>query len=95
MKFISGCSGIEAFSVACEPLSYEPVAYAEIEPFPCAVLAARQGATRPRRMPMPDEPGLSDDDVRDRRNALRALDTVRFGNRVPNVGDFTGLLEEP
>lgn len=38
MKFISMCSGIEAASVAFDPLGWEAIAYSEIEPFPCAVL---------------------------------------------------------
>lgn len=38
MKYISLFSGIEAASVAWEPLGWEPVAFAEIEPFPKAVL---------------------------------------------------------
>ena len=41
MRYISLFSGIEAASVAWEPLGWEPVAFAEIEPFPCAVLAYR------------------------------------------------------
>ena len=41
MRYISIFSGIEAASVAWEPLGWEPVAFAEIEPFPCAVLAQR------------------------------------------------------
>jgi DNA (cytosine-5)-methyltransferase 1 len=32
------CSGIEAATVAWEPLGWEPVAFSEIEPFPSAVL---------------------------------------------------------
>ena len=32
------CSGIEAASVAWEPLGWRPAWFAEIEPFPCAVL---------------------------------------------------------
>lgn len=39
MKFISICSGIEAASVAFGPLGWKAVAFSEIEPFPCAVLA--------------------------------------------------------
>jgi DNA (cytosine-5)-methyltransferase 1 len=39
MKFLSVCSGIEAASVAWEPLGWEASGFAEIEPFPCAVLA--------------------------------------------------------
>ena len=38
MKFISMCSGIEAASVAFEPIGWEAIAYSEIEPFPSAVL---------------------------------------------------------
>lgn len=39
MKFISICSGIDAASVAFNPLGWKAVAFSEIEPFPCAVLA--------------------------------------------------------
>lgn len=39
MKFLSVCSGIEAASSAWAPLGWEAVAFSEIEPFPCAVLA--------------------------------------------------------
>lgn len=38
MKYLSVCSGIEAASVAWEPLGWEPLAFSEIEPFPRAVL---------------------------------------------------------
>lgn len=50
MKFLSVCSGIEAVTVAWAPLGIEPVAYAEIEPYPSAVLARR----------CPDTPNLGD-----------------------------------
>jgi len=39
VKFLSVCSGIEAASVAWNPLGWKAVAFSEIEPFPCAVLA--------------------------------------------------------
>lgn len=39
MRFLSVCSGIEAASVAWNPLGWKAVALSEIEPFPCAVLA--------------------------------------------------------
>ncbi len=39
MKFLSVCSGIEAASVAWNPLGWSAVAFSEIEPFPCALLA--------------------------------------------------------
>jgi len=41
MKYISIFSGIEAASVAWEPLGWEPLAFAEVDPFPSAVLAER------------------------------------------------------
>jgi len=39
MRFGSVCSGIEAASVAWHPLGWQAAWLAEIEPFPCAVLA--------------------------------------------------------
>lgn len=50
MRYVSLFSGIEAASVAFAPLGWEAVAFAEIEPFPCAVLANR----------FPDVPNLGD-----------------------------------
>lgn len=50
MRYISVFSGIEAASVAWESLGWEPVAFSEIDEFPCAVLAARY----------PDVPNLGD-----------------------------------
>lgn len=38
MRYGSLCSGIEAASAAWEPLGWQPAWFAEIEPFPCAVL---------------------------------------------------------
>jgi DNA (cytosine-5)-methyltransferase 1 len=38
MKYLSVCSGIEAATLAWKPLGWTPVAFAEIEKFPCAVL---------------------------------------------------------
>ena len=39
MRYGSVCSGIEAATVAWEPLGWSAAWFAEIEPFPCAVLA--------------------------------------------------------
>ena len=41
IRYLSVCSGIEAASVAWHPLGWEPVAFAEIDPFASAVLAHR------------------------------------------------------
>jgi DNA (cytosine-5)-methyltransferase 1 len=38
MKYLSVCSGIEAASVAWNPLGWQPIAFSEIEKFPSAVL---------------------------------------------------------
>ena len=50
MRFLSVCSGIEAASVAWQPLGWKAWAFSEIEPFPCAVLAHHY----------PDVPNLGD-----------------------------------
>lgn len=49
-RYVSIFSGVEAVTLAWEPLGWEPVAFSEIEPFPCAVLAER----------WPDIPNLGD-----------------------------------
>ena len=41
MRFGSVCSGVEAASLAFNPLGLEAAWFAEIEPFPCALLAER------------------------------------------------------
>ncbi len=50
MKYASVCSGIEAATAAWHPLGWKPVFFAEIEKFPCAVLAHHY----------PDVPNLGD-----------------------------------
>lgn len=49
-RYVSIFSGVEAATLAWEPLGWEPLAFSEIEPFPCAVLAER----------WPDVPNLRD-----------------------------------
>lgn len=50
MRYISLFSGIEAASCAWDGLSWEPVAFSEVDPFACAVLAHHY----------PDVPNLGD-----------------------------------
>lgn len=50
MRYISLFSGVEAASVAWEPLGWEPVCFCEVDEFPSAVLAHR----------FPDVPNLGD-----------------------------------
>ena len=38
MTYLSVCSGIEAVSLAWEPLGFRPIGFSEIEPFPCELL---------------------------------------------------------
>ena len=45
MKFLSVCSGIEAASVASNPLGWKAVGFSEIEKFPSAVLKHRYPTT--------------------------------------------------
>ena len=55
MKYGSVCSGVEAATLAWHPLGWQPVFFAEVEPFPCAVLQQRFNATKPLRPLDPDE----------------------------------------
>lgn len=50
LRYLSVCSGIEAATVAWGPLGWKPVAFSEVERFPCAVLAHHY----------PDVPNLGD-----------------------------------
>lgn len=47
LRYLSICSGIEAASVAWEPLGFTAAGFSEIDPFASAVLAARFGSNLP------------------------------------------------
>ena len=70
MRYISVFSGIEAASAAWEPLGWEPVAFAEIDEFPSAVLRARY----------PNVPNLGDITKVDWRPYRGAADIVVGGS---------------
>ena len=93
MRYGSICSGIEAASVAWEPLGWEPAFFSEIDPDPSIVLAARYGAGKPIYMPDPEEPGIDKDEAKARRAAIKSLDRIQWGNRVRNFGDFTQIRD--
>ncbi|MEG4641416.1 Hint domain-containing protein [Paracoccus sp. APAP_BH8] len=95
LRFLSVCSGIEAASLAWEPLGFHAVGYSEIEPFPCHVLHHRFGAGRPMFMPSPDEAGLSVKDRKARAAAIRAVAKLPEVARVPNFGDMTQFEKWP
>lgn len=70
MRYVSLFSGIEAASVAWGPLGWEPVAFSEIERFPCEVLAAR----------FPEVPNLGDVSKIDWSGYAGAVDLVVGGS---------------
>ena len=87
MRYISLFSGIEAASVAWAPLGWEPIAFSEIEPFPCEVLRQR----------FPDVPNLGDITKIDWKEVIAeygAIDLVVGGSPCQSfsiAGDRTGL----
>lgn len=81
MKYISLFSGIEAATVAWQTLGWEPVAYAEIEPFPKAVLKHHY----------PNVPDLGD---MTKVNSM-AVPVMRWiGEGIQLVEDNKGLFQE-
>lgn len=95
LRYLSVCSGIEAASVAWHPLGWRPAAFAEIEPFPCAVLHFNHLAGRPMFMPDPSDPCLSAKDRKARAAAIRAVQHLPEAGPVPNFGDMTQFQRWP
>ncbi|WP_019170688.1 DNA cytosine methyltransferase [Pseudaminobacter salicylatoxidans] len=90
MRYGSVCSGIEAATVAWEPLGWNAEFYSEIEPFPCHVLHEHYSSGRPAFMPDPDAPGLKPKDRKARAAAIKAVSRLpERANGVPNHGDMT------
>ena len=78
MRYLSVCSGIEAISVAWGPLGWQPAMFAEIDPFRCWLLHSRYRASRPVRMPSPNDASTR----KERSISLSMLVTsVRTGSR--------------
>jgi DNA (cytosine-5)-methyltransferase 1 len=90
MRYLSVCSGIEAVSVAWQPLGWQPAMFAEIDPFCCWLLRSRYRASRPLHMPDPR-------DTKDRKEAKRRAVAIRNVVALPadgdviNAGDFTKI----
>jgi DNA (cytosine-5)-methyltransferase 1 len=90
MRYLSICSGIEAVSVAWQPLGWQPAMFAEIDPFCCWLLRSRYRASRPIYMPSPH-------DAPDRKEAKRRAASIRNVIALPadgeviNAGDFTRI----
>lgn len=70
MRYVSLFSGIEAVTVAWEPLGWEPVAFAEVDPFCCEVLRYR----------FPEVPNLGDVTKIDWSGYVGAVDLVVGGS---------------
>ena len=88
MKYGSICSGVEAATLAWRSLGWKAVFFAEVEPFPSAVLCHRFKATRPLR---PLDPAVADNEKERRTRELwrRQIAGLPDGGTIPNFGDFT------
>ena len=87
MRYISLFSGIEAASVAWEPLGFEPVAFSEIDPF-CSQLLAKR---------FPSVPNLGDISIVDWRSYHGDIDLIVGGSPCQAfsvAGPRTGLMDE-
>lgn len=86
MQYLSLFSGIEAASVAWQPLGWEPVAFAEIDPFCCAVLQHHY----------PDVPNLGDVEKADY-GTTGPVDLLVFGSPCQSfsVAGLRGGLDDP
>jgi DNA (cytosine-5)-methyltransferase 1 len=89
LRFLSLFSGIEAASVAWNPLGWECVGFSEIEPFPCAVLKHHY----PNVPNLGDITKITEDQIR----ALGPIDLVVGGFPCQDVsvaGKRAGLVDE-
>lgn len=87
IRYISLFSGIEAATVAWQPLGWEPIAYAEIEPFPKAVLKHHY----------PNVPDLGDVTKVDWKQYHHAADVVVGGSpcQAFSVAGLRKALDDP
>ncbi|MHB1959292.1 MAG: DNA (cytosine-5-)-methyltransferase [Acidobacteriaceae bacterium] len=90
MKYLSVCSGIEAVTVAWQPLGWPPVAFAEIDPFCCWLLRSRYRASRPLHMPSPHHADTRKEAKR-RAAAIRNVIALPGTGDIFNFGDFTRI----
>jgi len=82
MRYLSVCSGIEAVSVAWQPLGWQPAMFAEIDPFCCWLLRSRYRASRPIFMPSPH-------DAPDRKEAKRHAAGPLFALTAPTQEPYS------
>ena len=93
MEYGSICSGVEAATLAWSSLGWKAVFFAEVEPFPTAVLCYRFKATRPLR---PLDPAMADNEKERKTRELwkRQIAGLPEGGTIPNYGDFTLIKKE-
>lgn len=90
MRYGSVCSGVESASLAWVPLGWECKFVAEVEPFPCAVLQERWGATRPINM-LDLKEASNDKDKKLRESWVKQNSLLKKEGIIPNEGDFTKI----
>ncbi len=88
MNYGSVCSGVEAATLAWQALGWKATFFAEVEPFPAAVLMERFGATSPKH-PLKPEDAVNDKDRKQRLSWQKQIAELPEGGTVPNFGDFT------
>jgi DNA (cytosine-5)-methyltransferase 1 len=93
MRYGSICSGVEAATLAWEPLGWKPAFFAEVEPFPCAVLMQKFGATKPMCVLEPNEAD-SEKERKQRELWKKQIDKFPDGGNIPNFGDFTKITKD-
>ena len=90
MRYLSVCSGIEAISVAWQPLGWQPAMFAEIDPFCCWLLRSRYRASRPIFMPSPHD-APDGKEAKRRAAAIRNIVALPADGDIINAGDFTRI----
>ncbi|WP_216841210.1 DNA cytosine methyltransferase [Acidobacterium sp. S8] len=90
MKYLSVCSGIEAVSVAWQPLGWQPAMFAEIDPFCCWLLRSRYRASRLVYMPSPHG-ATTRKEAKQRAAAVRNIIALPADGAIINGGDFTKI----
>lgn len=93
IRVMSTFSGIGAASLSWRQDLFDFAAYAEIEPFPCHVLHYRLGASRPKYMPSPYEPELSDEERKARAQKIKDVAGLPTEGK-PNYGDIAQITDE-
>ena len=93
MEYGSICSGVEAATLAWERLGWTPKFFAEVEPFPSAVLCHRFGATRPLR-PLDPAEADSGKERKLRESWRRQIADLPPYGKIPNLGDFTKIRND-